>query len=436
MPPRVYTTITTIGDTSIYQVIVNPNGILTADVGSIAILNDGAAGLNVGMWQNTNGGTAWSMTSERNTRKSMGPVFTGMSLHSVPAGSSLVIPFTVPEACTLKQLLLTSLSTQAGVAGSDGVTGYIDLTMQLIVTSIAVDAGPDSGGNLISGNVPARIFSTQVLDSSPDLDIRCPAGSTVSVTILNLNATFALQVFPTWTYTPGVNMAQASNTLIGPAALAPFSPGVGVGTSVMFINAAPLAVGDDIEVGTSSNNATLTGLAGARTPGSDDFDASLGTVLLLQAEIVAAFNDGANSFAGTWVATPLGVDRVAFTSVNPGLIGNLYNLIATAATPADLTVSSPVFTGGTSLVTASAFPVQARDVRLHNMYLVAIVGEGADVSQYCNPTELRVGGAPVVAYSGQSNGFMFDPKWPGDSVNIDEFVGAGVAIDLDVENTG
>lgn len=50
------------------------------------------------------------------------------------------------------------------------------------------------------------------------------------------------------------------------------------------------------------NGVVLTAVAGARTPGSDDFDGSLATAALIAAEIVEAINDPANSFASVAIA--------------------------------------------------------------------------------------------------------------------------------------
>ena len=55
----------------------------------------------------------------------------------------------------------------------------------------------------------------------------------------------------------------------------------------------PSAVGNVISIG----GVNLLGFAGARTPGSDDFNATAGSEALIAADIVAAINDPANSFS-------------------------------------------------------------------------------------------------------------------------------------------
>lgn len=55
MPGRTYVDVVTIGTTSVYQVDSNPDGVLSAAQGSLAIRSDTAA-----LYQNTDGATAWS----------------------------------------------------------------------------------------------------------------------------------------------------------------------------------------------------------------------------------------------------------------------------------------------------------------------------------------------------------------------------------------
>lgn len=56
MGARIYTSVVTIGNVSIYQVNADPNGVLTASLGSIAIRSDAAPG---NLYQNSDGGTTW-----------------------------------------------------------------------------------------------------------------------------------------------------------------------------------------------------------------------------------------------------------------------------------------------------------------------------------------------------------------------------------------
>ncbi len=433
MGGRVYTDVVTIGNVSIYNVVVDPNGVLSAPLGSLAIQD--TAG-DPTTWQNTNGGTAWSIVYERNTRRSVGPALSLGTLLMVPPSSSLVVAFPVPEACTLKQLLMSSTSTGVASAfGADGVTGYFDNTLFLTIDFISVDVGPDSGANLIFGHSPCRIFSSQNPDVAPDMNIRCPAGSTVSVRFNNLDSTWAVPIHPAWSFTPGFSAAQPPNTLIGTAVSVTALPvGAGPAAGTVTIVSAPLAAGDTIEIGTLQDNLTLTGVAGARTPGLNDFNATLVTVGLLQAEIVSAINDGLNGFAADYTAAVSGPADVVVTMNASGKLGNAQNIIPTTAPVGGITAAAPTFTGGTSLVTAVAYVSPTSTYRLHRLFIVTAIGEGSDVNQFLSVPELRIAAAPVAAFSGEVNGFFFDPKWPGDSISIDVLVAAAAGIAVDMEN--
>jgi hypothetical protein len=105
-----------------------------------------------------------------------------------------------------------------------------------------------------------------------------------------------------------------------------FRPGAGtapVAASGTFtIVNAPLAVGDILSI--TLFGRTLTGVAGPRAPGADDFDATIGTTAGLAIEIAAAINDPANtwgtgsSFSGGGVTALAVGSTVVVTSILPG----------------------------------------------------------------------------------------------------------------------
>jgi hypothetical protein len=66
------------------------------------------------------------------------------------------------------------------------------------------------------------------------------------------------------------------------------------------VGVSPVPPGQVVSIG----GVSLTSVAGARTPGSDDFDGSLGTVALIAADMVSAINDPSNSFS-TFVSAQL-----------------------------------------------------------------------------------------------------------------------------------
>lgn len=103
-------------------------------------------------------------------------------------------------------------------------------------------------------------------------------------------------------------------------------------TGVVRVLTAPLTAGDTITVGAT----IFTGVAGPRTPGANDFDASLGTLAALQTEIEDAINDPANGAFGTATATAGILDGtggdVRITADNPGSAGNALALMTNAPT--------------------------------------------------------------------------------------------------------
>ena len=109
------------------------------------------------------------------------------------------------------------------------------------------------------------------------------------------------------------------------------------------VNAAPLATGDTITI----NGIALTGTAGVRTSGSNDFSVSSMTSDGIAAEIVAALNDTANSFA-TLVEAEAALNVVTLTAVTAGSAGNTITLVSATTPPGNMTDSGATLTGGGS----------------------------------------------------------------------------------------
>jgi len=108
----------------------------------------------------------------------------------------------------------------------------------------------------------------------------------------------------------------------------------------------PLATGDTLTI----NGTALTGTAGPRTSGSNDFSVSGGSPSAIATEIVAAINDTANSFDTVVSAAVDGVTpaKINLTAITAGSGGNSITL-ATSTTPAGgITLSGATLTGGTS----------------------------------------------------------------------------------------
>jgi len=126
-------------------------------------------------------------------------------------------------------------------------------------------------------------------------------------------------------------------------------------TATITVGPAPGA-GDTITIG----GVPLVGVAGARTPGSDDFDVTAG-LSTAAADIVAAINDGANSFAALVTAANVGA-VVTITAVPVGALGNAVTLATND--PVELAISGSTLEGGSdeSALTSSEAVTNADDV--------------------------------------------------------------------------
>ena len=107
------------------------------------------------------------------------------------------------------------------------------------------------------------------------------------------------------------------------------------------VNTTPLAAGDTVTIGGTA----LTGIAASRTSGSNDFSTLGGTTDAIAAEIAAAINDTANSFATSVEATVLG-SVVTITAVTAGAAGNAISLVSATTPGGGLTDSAAALSGG------------------------------------------------------------------------------------------
>jgi hypothetical protein len=88
----------------------------------------------------------------------------------------------------------------------------------------------------------------------------------------------------------------------------------------------------------------LSDAGGARTPGSNDYDGTLGSPALIAADIVAAINDPLNGFGAIVTAADAGGGAVTLTAVPLGAAGDLISLATSDA--GDITVTGAFLTGG------------------------------------------------------------------------------------------
>jgi hypothetical protein len=151
-------------------------------------------------------------------------------------------------------------------------------------------------------------------------------------------------------------------------------------TGTIDVDTAPLTAGDEIVIG----GVTLTGIAGTRTSGADNFNVLGSTQAAVAAEITAALNDPGNSFSTTVRASILGV-RVTTDAQTAGSGGNAITLTTTSA---NLTLSGGTLTGGG----AAGSLVASEGLEIASCKLVA---EGAGSYQIrantCGVIEVRGG---------------------------------------------
>ena len=163
-------------------------------------------------------------------------------------------------------------------------------------------------------------------------------------------------------------------------------------------------------VAASPSAATLTvgGLAlapagGARTPGNNDYDNTLGTVALIRANIVAAINDPANGFAAIATASNGAGGTVNLTAVPVGAAGNAVTLVTNGVS---ITVSGATFTSGLDADESTAVNLAAA---ISNMPEYTAVATGNVVTVTGIPGML--GNEVLFAATGTSpNNFTLNPN--------------------------
>jgi len=162
------------------------------------------------------------------------------------------------------------------------------------------------------------------------------------------------------------------------------------------VGAAPLATGDTVTI----NGVVLTGTAGARTSGSDDFSVSGSTTDTIAAEIAAAISDTANSF-DTVVTAESALAVVTIKAVTAGAAGNLISL-AVATTPGgNLTVSGALLAGGG----AAGSMVLDGQLLVEDCELVATGAGGFQINaSTCGHIYMR-GGSGIGSISGTKSSF-------------------------------
>lgn len=99
----------------------------------------------------------------------------------------------------------------------------------------------------------------------------------------------------------------------------------------------------------------LTPAGGARTPGANNYNNTLGTVDAIAAEIAAAINDLANGFDTLVAAAPVG----AVLNLTAVPVGSLGNAVATVSSDGTVAALAPTLTGGIDAVDNTATALAA-----------------------------------------------------------------------------
>lgn len=198
-------------------------------------------------------------------------------------------------------------------------------------------------------------------------------------------------------------------------------------TGTATVGAAPLAAGNTLTI----NGNALTGVAGARTPGSDDFDATVGTIAGMVQEIVQALNDPANSFELEIYAYATGTaGEIGIVAVD-GLSSKNYTL---ASNTGNIVVSGANMTGGGTLQTTTiVFEAPASDILLKQLYIYASGDAVFDMERLLYLTSITIdGGANLV--TGVVPMAVTGASTPATSPEMNLTVSAGQVVRIQVQN--
>lgn len=377
MPSRIYTSVVSVGNINIYNVVADPNGVLTAPLGSLAVRSDTAV-----TYQNTDGGTTWIVlgsgvvpaTPVRTLGEDQGT--TGVKILPVVSGAAAkTVVFTAPIDMTLKNLIF-----EQTLIGSTG-TIFQTANLVMISTMVVAGSGPDVGSIIDGFGIHGAVFASTNIGDAPELNIRLAAGDTITMDFWNLSGEDSVNYSCSFTYVPGLGATPPKRFIgapVAPGAFGFFSTASVAATGSLTVVTAPLAAGDTVILENGFLNGfdetfvggTLTGVAGARTPGSNDFDATTpGTVTAMRDEILAALSDPANQWDAGWTFAASGVDSIDITRKTAGAIGNSDMLSASTTPAGGITVSGSLLTGGVSPIDSVAMATPTVAMTLEKVYI-------------------------------------------------------------------
>lgn len=264
--------------------------------------------------------------------------------------------------------------------------GVVDINTLIFIEDIQID-----GISIMNGVIPSTALDPRHKADTPVFNRLVTAGQVVTIiTSTSLTNSGGIFTQPLLSYVDGTSDTDleketylGSDPLVhtGPPAGALIMPGTGVtnATTILTINSAPLAAGDEIVFNKAVGEPdTLTGSPGARTPGSDDFDATIGTVSGLATEIAAAINDSSNNFSSALTAianTPSSGD-ITIEHFG-GEIGNFATMDSTTTPAGGITPASASFSGGESETLEITFEAAPANMTLNRLYTTIISGQGS-----------------------------------------------------------
>lgn len=197
------------------------------------------------------------------------------------------------------------------------------------------------------------------------------------------------------------------------------------GTGTATVTTAPLAAGDTLVI----NNKTLTGVAGARTPGNNDFNTTGGTVDAVARAIIEALNDPNNQFQNDIVASTTVAGRVDLEARDGGTTGN-YTLSSVTVPPGGITLSGAAMTGGgTTQSTVVTFPAASSNMLLKQLFVAASADQQLAVGPFALLTSITVGGGANLI-SGITPLTVVDATSPATSPELNIPVSTGQVVTL------
>jgi len=269
-------------------------------------------------------------------------------------------------------------------------SGLFDPCILIFIEDIQVD-----GVSIINGVIPSTPLNPRYRTKTPTFNRLINSGEVITIKTVTTPTVNAGGVFahPLATYVDGTSdldlikqsyLGLDSTIHTGPPVGGQTFTGSGGGQSmastILTVNTAPLAAGDEIIFNKiAAQSAILTGVSGARTPGANDFDATIGTVSGSATEIAAAINDATNDdIEETFIATanaPSAGD-IIIEHVG-GEIGNLATLDVSTTPVGGITPTSASFSGGIAEVTELTFEAAPSAMTLNKLYTTIISEQGS-----------------------------------------------------------